>query len=371
MKPLKILPLLVFMLMFTCPGNGQPPVKIGVAGLSHSHVVPLLRNLERTDIQIVGIAESDRQLAQRYAERFGFDPALVYGSLEEMLEKTEPEGVITFTSIYDHLSVVEACAPRGIHVMVEKPLAVSVAHAEKISKLAETHNIMVLTNYETSWYPAIHEGRKMISDGQLGDLRKIIVYDGHTGPKEIRVNEEFLEWLTDPVLNGGGAVMDFGCYGADLITWILEGRKPVSVFADLKTYKPDVYPKVDDDATIILSYPDMEGVIHASWNWPFNRKDMHIYGTTGYLFQDDAENIRYRLNRQSPEQIKVVPAASIPYTDPFTWFADVIRGKVNVQSTDLASLEINMTVVEILEAAKESERTGKVIYLDKQAERIP
>lgn len=370
MEKREILPLLVLMLMFmsavVC--HGQPPVKIGVAGLSHSHVVPLLRNLERTDIQIVGIAESDRQLAQRYAERFGFDPALVYDSLEEMLDKTQPEGVITFTSIYDHLKVVETCAPRGIHVMVEKPLAVSADHAEQISKLAEKHQIMVLTNYETSWYPSIHKGREMIADGQLGDLRKIIVYDGHTGPKEIRVNDEFLEWLTDPVLNGGGAVMDFGCYGADLITWLLEGQKPESVFASLKTYKPGVYPKVDDDATIILSYPDMEGVIHASWNWPFNRKDMHIYGTTGYLFQDDAGNIRYRLERQTPEQSLKVPAASIPYTDPFTWFADVIRGKTNVSPADLASLEINMTVVEILDAAKESERTGKVIYLDKQAE---
>ena len=108
----------------------------------------------------------------------------------------------------------------------------------------------------------------MISEGALGELRKIIVYDGHKGPKEINVNSEFLEWLTDPVLNGGGAVIDFGCYGADLITWILKGEKPTSVYANLKQYKPDVYPKVDDDATIVLSYPSMEGVLHASWNWP-------------------------------------------------------------------------------------------------------
>lgn len=347
--------------MATC--FGQAPVKIGVAGLSHSHVVPLLRNLDRTDIQIVGIAESDRNLAERYAERFGFDLALVYSSLDEMLDATQPEGVITFTSIYDHLAVVEACAPRGIHVMVEKPLAVSVAHAEKMAGLAEKYNVMVLTNYETSWYPSVHLGKEMIEKGELGDIRKIIVYDGHTGPKEIMVNEEFLDWLTDPVLNGGGAVMDFGCYGADLITWILGGRKPESVYASLKQYKPDVYPKVDDDATIVLSYPDMEGVIHASWNWPFNRKDMHIYGTTGYVYQDNATTIRYRLERKSGEQVKEVPPGSIPYTDPFTWFADAIRGKVTVQPTDLASLEINKIVVEILEAAQESSETGKAVVL--------
>ncbi len=374
----KIISILLSIIVFTIIGTGQStvnpgqelefpgqePVKIGVAGLSHSHVVPLLRNLERTDIQIVGIAESDRDLAQRYAERFGFDMSLVYASLEEMLDAAQPEGVLTFTSIYDHLKVVETCAPRGIHVMVEKPLAVSVDHAEQISALADQHNIMVLTNYETSWYPSVHLGKKMILDGDLGTLKKIIVYDGHSGPKEIGVNQEFLDWLTDPVLNGGGAVMDFGCYGADLITWILEGEKPVSVYASLKQYKPDVYPRVDDDATIVLSYPEMEGVIHASWNWPFSRKDMHIYGSTGYVFQDDPETIRYRLDRKSEEVSKKIAAASIPYTDPFTWFSDVIRGKVHVQPTDLASLEINKIVVEILQAAKESNKTGEKVYLD-------
>jgi predicted dehydrogenase len=363
MKKIFLFVLSIVLLSAVC--YSQQPVKIGIAGLSHSHVLQLLRNMERTDIQIVGIAESDQNLAERYAERFGFDASLVYTSLEEMLDKAKPEGVVTFTSIYDHLKVVEACAPRGIHVMVEKPLAVSVAHAEEISRLAEKHNIMVLTNYETSWYPSIHEGKEMITDGKLGELRKIIVYDGHTGPKEIGVNEEFLDWLTDPVLNGGGAVIDFGCYGANLVTWMLEGRKPETVFASLKQYKPDIYPKVDDDATIILSYPDMECVIHASWNWPFNRKDMHIYGSTGYLFQDDAETIRYRLDRKLPEQSIQVAASTNSYTDPFTWFADVIRDKATVNPTDLASLEINKIVVEILEAAKESEKTGKTVFLNK------
>lgn len=344
--------------------NGQQAVRIGVAGLSHSHVVPLLRNMERNDIQIVGIAESDKNLTQRYAEQFGIDKKLLFESLDEMLDKTRPDGVITFTSIYDHLKVVEACAPRGIHVMVEKPLAVSTEHANKIAQLAKENKIMVLTNYETSWYPANQEVYQLVNEGKLGELRKIIVYDGHKGPKEIRVNEEFLDWLTDPVLDGGGAVIDFGCYGADLITWLLDGQKPVSVFAVLKQYKPDVYPKVDDDATIILSYPSMEGVIHASWNWPFSRKDMHVYGATGYLLQDDAVTIRYRLEEKSKELTKKVDPAILKYRDPFTYFAEAIKGNITVDPKDLASLDINMVVVEILEAAKESNKTGKKVFLD-------
>ena len=234
-----------------------------------------------------------------------------------------------------------------------------------MSKLAEKHGILLLTNFETTWYPSHYKGYEMIARGELGKLRKIIVYDGHKGPKEINVNSEFLEWLTDPVLNGGGAVTDFGCYGADLITWILKGEKPISVFAQLKQYKPGVYPKVDDDATIVLSYPDMEGVIHASWNWPFNRKDMHIYGETGYVFMDDAETIRYRLDEKSAESVKKLAPDDAPFNDPFAFFADAIKGETKVSSADLSSLEINMIVVEILEAAIKSSKTGKKVMLKK------
>jgi predicted dehydrogenase len=356
--------LLLFAAVILNSAAGQNPVRIGVAGLSHSHVRPLLRNLDREDIQIVGIAENNSELSHRYADQYGFDKDLLFKSLDEMLDQSRPEGIITFTSIYDHLKVVEACAPRGIHVMVEKPLAVNTDHANTMFELSEKYGIEILTNYETTWYPSIYEGYDMICQGELGELRKIIVYDGHKGPKEINVNSEFLDWLTDPVLNGGGAVTDFGCYGADLITWILKGEKPNAVFASLKQYKPDVYPRVDDDATIVLSYENLEGILHASWNWPFSRKDMHVYGSAGYVFIDDAINIRYRLNQKSKELEKKVPDSRAPFQDGFAFFAAVIRGDAEVGPTDLSSLEINMTVVEILEAAKESSKTGKQVMLN-------
>ena len=115
----------------------KKPVRIAIAGLSHDHVIPLLRNFKTQDFELVGIFESNKELAQRYAEEFKIDKNIIFNSLEEMLDKTKPDGVVTFTSIFDHLKVVEACAPRGIDVMVEKPLAVSNRHAEAMEKLVE------------------------------------------------------------------------------------------------------------------------------------------------------------------------------------------------------------------------------------------
>src|SRR5690606_20131872 len=141
-------------------------------------------------------------------------------------------------------AIVETCAPKGIHIMVEKPLAVSLEHAKKMEALAKKHQIHLLTNYETSWYPTNVKANELLKEGTIGALRKVIVRDGHKGPKKIGVSPEFLNFLTDPKLNGGGAIMDFGCYGANLMTWIQQGKRPNSVTAVTQQLQPENNPKV-------------------------------------------------------------------------------------------------------------------------------
>lgn len=359
---------LSFLLFFSPVFSQQAtpkPLKIGVVGLVHSHVHWILGRHERDDIEIAGIVEPNRDLAQRFAGQHGFSMDLVYDDLEAMLNEAKPEAVTAFNTIYGHLEVVKACAPRGIHVMVEKPLAVSLAHARQMEKLARQHNIHLLTNYETTWYGSNHKAYQMVhEENAIGSLRKIVVHDGHPGPKEIGVNKEFLEWLTDPKWNGGGALMDFGCYGANLITWLMQGERPTSVTAVTQQIKPDIYPKVEDEATIIVTYPQTQGVIQASWNWPVNRKDMEMYGQTGYINTVNATDMRMRLNEKDTEEPVKAQPRKAPYDDPFAYLAAVVRGRIKVKPTDLSALENNMIVMEILDAAKRSAESGKQVILE-------
>jgi predicted dehydrogenase len=163
------------------------------------------------------------------------------------------------------------------------------------------------------------------------------------------------------VLNGGGAIVDFGCYGADLITWLMDGQRPNSVFAVTQQIKPDVYPKVDDDATIVLTYPKAQGIIQASWNWPFNRKDMEIYGRTGSVMVPKNDLLRVRKAGEAQEQEQTPSPLTPPNTDPISYLAAVARGEI--KSSGLSSLEVNLTAMEILDAARESARTGRRIDL--------
>jgi predicted dehydrogenase len=349
---------------FAIAGIGQQakPLRIGIAGLTHDHVHGLLSRPHDGTIEIVGIAESNRELAERYLKRYNLPLTLLYSSLEEMLDKCKPEAVCAFNSIYEHLEVVKACAPRKINVMVEKPLAVSLSHAEQMQTLALKYGIQLLTNYETTWYGSNHKAFEMLDS--IGDIRKVVVHDGHQGPKEIGVSKEFLDWLTDPVKNGGGAVIDFGCYGANLLTWLMKGEKPLAVFAVTQQIKPDIYPKVDDEATIIVTYPKAQGIIQASWNWPFGRKDMEIYGQHGYMIAD-RNGLKIKTSPEKKEDYQAVSSSELSYHDPFAYLAAVVHGEITVKPTDLSSLQNNMIVVEILEAAKKSAKEGKMIYLKK------
>jgi predicted dehydrogenase len=358
---IRILPLLAGLMLgpLVCLGQNQnDPLRIAVIGVSHGHVGEVRAAAQRGEVKVVGIYEKDPEVraASSLARMY---PEVVFDDLEAMLDAVKPEAAMAYGSIYDHLSVVEACAPRGIHVMVEKPLAVSGEHARRMATLARRHGIHLLTNYETSWYPTNHRAREMVMNGDIGPVTRIEVYDGHRGPVEIGCGPEFLAWLTDPVLNGGGAVIDFGCYGANLATWLLGGQRPVSVSAVLKQLKPEVYPKVDDDATILVEYPGCTVQIMGSWCWPMDRKDMHIYGLGGYIYQDNRSKMRFMAGGKRDEAtLDPLPA---PGNNPFAYLTAVVRGRVAVAPDDLAALENNLTVVDILDAAKKSARTKKAV----------
>jgi predicted dehydrogenase len=356
---------LLFLALLSLPSMAQKPVRVAVAGLSHGHVGWIFNRKDKTDIQLVGIYETNPDLVKQFTERYKLDPKLFYSDLNKMLDETKPEAVSAFGAISDHVIVVRACAPRKINVMVEKPLATTFADAKEIQKLAAQNNIQVLTNYETSWYASNQYVNKLVEDGKLGDIRKVMVNDGHQGPQEIGVSKEFFAILTDPAKNGAGALVDFGCYGANLMTWLMKGERPVSITAVTHQNKPDIYKDVDDEASIILQYPKAQCIIQGSWNWSFARKDMEVYGNKGYAIAVNPTVVRQRLQDKSPEETIKLDPRPAPHTDPFSVLADVVQGRLKLDQNDLYGLPVNVTVVEILETAKESAKSGKTIFLKK------
>jgi predicted dehydrogenase len=365
MFALRCVPLLLVALVVNAQTPASP-LRVGVVGLVHGHVAGFFNTaLNRSDIQIVGIAEPERQLFDKYAQQHRLDPALYFPSLSEMIARAHPTAVVVYTNTFDHRKVVEECAAHGIHVMMEKPLAVSYRDALAMADAARSGKIHVIVNYETTWYASNKAAHDLLQQGALGDVRKVVVHDGHAGPKKINVQPEFFAWLTDPRLNGAGALFDFGCYGADLMTWLMKGEPPRTVTAVTQHLQPDIYPHVDDEANVILTYPNAVAILQASWNWPFDRKDMEVYGETGYAKTILRDRVEVRRQGEKQGQIQSPPALEPPYDDSLHYFAGVIDGQIP-DANNPSSLSTNLIVTEILVAARRSAEIGRTLDLPLQ-----
>ncbi|MBW6526426.1 Gfo/Idh/MocA family oxidoreductase [Sphingomonas sp. RHCKR7] len=350
---------------WAAPQRADRPVRVAIARLTHGHVAGLLGRRATGDVEIVGIYEPDRAVAARYVRDYHLDPTLVHDRLAPMLDQVRPEAVLAFGSVAEHRAVVEAAAPRRIHVMVEKPLSFDAAEAAAMAALARRHGIQLLTNYETSWYPSRTALSAALAAGSVGAIRKVVFRDGHYGPKEIGVQPEFLSWLVDPSANGGGAIVDFGCYGANLMTWLMQGKAPVSVTAVTQRLKSDpVYARVDDEATIVLTYPGATALLQASWNWPDHRKDIQLFGETGVLSTLDGKTLLLRRRGEPVDRSLATPAPT--FSDPFAFLAAVVRGRASVADTDPSSLANALVVARILDAARRSAATGRTVVLDQE-----
>lgn len=357
--------ILLCIVSFSLQG-GEKPLDIAVISLTHTHVHWIFNSEKRGDIRIVGVVEPDTALAGRYARQYNVPANKLFRSIPEMLAKVKPEAVAAFGTIADHVKVVEEFAPMGIHIMVEKPLAITAEEGRHMQALAAKHRVQLLVNYETTWYPTVHETRALLDQNKVGPMVQLIVRDGHKGPQRINISNEFFSWLTDPVLNGGGAITDFGCYGANIATWLLKGQRPKAVMAVTQQLQPSANPRVDDEATIILIYDSCKVTLQPSWNWPIGRKDMELYGRTGAIYADNKHDLRVRMSVGYDgfnEQTQSLPDRKHPYDDPFAFFQAVVRKTVKMDSFDLSSIENNILVMEILDAARQSAREGRMVHL--------
>lgn len=338
-------------------------LRLALAGVTHDHV-SILDALSPEDFEIVAAQDGNAAARAEAGARFRLPPERLFDNVETMLDTVKPDAVAAFGSIGAHRAVVLAAAARGIHAMVEKPLAIDAAEATEMAEAVRRAGIYLMVNYETTWYPSVAFAFDFVKSGQIGAVRKIVVRDGHGGPVESGCQPRFLDWLLDPAESGGGALVDFGCYGINLVSALLDGRRPLSITAAVRRFKPDIYERVEDDATILLDYGDFDAVIQPSWCWPFPRKDMEIHGDAGYILAPDADTVRFRRAGEERETVLRVPALPPGHHEPFAFLAGLVRGERSLAPYDLSGLDNNLIVSAVLDLAKASARQARTLALD-------
>ena len=253
--------------------------RIITLGLHHDHVWSNLEELAATGrAELVGAADADAELLAKYRDRFDGEATTSY---DELLSRDGLTAAYIFGSnkLSEDLTV-QACE-RGLHCLVEKPMAATLAGAERMLAAARANGVRLMINWPFTWWPQLRHGIYMAQAGELGQVWQVRYRAAHQGPVELGCSRQFCEWLYDAELNGAGALMDYCCYGAVLADVLLGRPESVTGLRVRTGLKPAL--SLEDNAILVLKYPHALATTEASWTQigHLTSYSTTIYGSTG------------------------------------------------------------------------------------------
>lgn len=235
------------------------PLQLAVVGLVHDHVWGLLDQFRAGGRTFpLAVVDPNIPLCDRARKDYGFATAVP--TIDGLFEH-RPDAVLCCTSNAETAAVVEACAARGVPVMVEKPLAANLGLAKRIAAAAARSGIAIMCNWPTAWDGRIQQAMRLADEGALGHIYTLRYRAAHSGPREIGCSPYFWSWLYDETQNGAGALMDYCCYGAALAAHVLGLPEAVTAVKG-RLVKTDI--PVEDNAIILMQYAGAFGIAEAS-----------------------------------------------------------------------------------------------------------
>ncbi len=263
--------------------------RIGVLGLTHDHVWGNVKELVALEnAELAGVSDPNEPLRVKAAEEFG---CAGWRTDAELLDEAAPDAVYVFGSNRDGTASAVEALGRGVHVLIEKPMAADLAGADAMLAAAKEGGARLMVNWPFAWEPQLQHALALAASGSIGRLWQVKYRAAHRGPKELGCSEYFCDWLYDARRNGAGALMDYCCYGAVLASVLL--GKPASVTGVAgRLCKDDI--DVEDNAILVMSYPRAMATAEASWSQVgyLTSYATAIYGDSGTLFVEPGDGGR-------------------------------------------------------------------------------
>ena len=328
--------------------------KIGVAGMVHDHVWSEFEHWKALpNVELVAAGDVNAPLRERAQSEFGV--ARTYDTWQEMVKREELDIVQAASENNAGADIVEACAAKGIHIICEKPMAATLAQANRMAKAAEGAGTLLLINWPTAWYASIQEWERRLLAGDIGEIFYIKYRSAHNGPREMGCSPYFSEWLYDAEKNGAGALMDYCCYAANMNARFL--GLPSQVTGMRGTFVKD-YPLPDDNAIILMKYPHAFGVAEACWTQtvPYAEGANPIaYGTGGSL-SVAGDKVLWQRPGHGLETI-TAPPTTAPRRNGPEYLLHCLETKSSIEG--FCTPKASRDAQEILEAGLRSADTGQ------------
>ena len=334
-------------------------LRVGVLGMAHDHLWTNLDDLlKREDATVVGAADMSPRLRAKFSEQTGCPDT--YEHWEELLDAQTPDAVYGFGATAGHAELVEMCAERGIHVMVEKPMAATLEQADRMLVASRRHDIRLMINWPTAWSRSIRTAYRLVQEGAIGRVWQVTWRGGHSGPDELGCSEEFCQFLFDKDLNGAGAFNDYGGYGSCLCLLFMGGSPTRGVGMAGRLTKHHV--PVDDNGAILMRYPQGMCRIEMTWSEAVSNVPAHdpvIYGTEGTLIAGRQVTLYTRTDKAGAVvDLDELPTNGLNATDHFLHSV-----RTGAEPQFQTSAQLSRAAQEIMEGGLRSAISGVEVSL--------
>jgi len=335
-------------------------LRIGVIGLSHDHVWDNLPfAIGHDELEVVAFADVDESLRSKARNLLQCES---YTDPQDLLDQAELDGVYLFGSNSESAFWGVEAINRGLPILIEKPLAARRDEADRLVAAAHNHQVPIVVNWPFAWWPQLQHGLRMAQDGAIGDIWQVKYRAAHAGPKELGCSDHFCKWLFDPELNGGGALIDYCCYGCLLARTIM--GMPSRVTGIVGRYQK-MGITVEDNAMVVMEYSRGMATAEGSWTQigKLTAYTTAFYGTTGTILVEPRHTGKLLLaDDRSPNGREIeVPESPVATQNSANQFVHCVRTGERPQP--LCDSDFALDVQHMLSAAQESASLGQSVSL--------
>ena len=256
------------------------PVRVALIGCGKITERLALPQLARcSGAEVAALVDITRPKAERVAAQFGISSCPIWTDWKSMLREAEVDAVAVNLPNALHAEVTIAALRAGKHVLVEKPIALTLAEADAMVEASRSHKRLLMVEQTQRFDPAHEVAHELLRGGSLGAVTQLRGRIGHAGPEYWAGSQA--SWLIDPRQSGGGALVDVGIHIVDLLRW-LSGREVRRICCQAKTLQKRV--PVEDNASVLLEFTDGTlGSFEVSWTTRPYEVATCFYGERGTL----------------------------------------------------------------------------------------
>lgn len=341
--------------------NETRKLKIGVIGAgwfaSRRHIPAIVTS---KDAELVALCRRNTEQLAKMAQHFGIQNT--FTDYREMIDKIEMDGVIISTPHALHYEQAKYCLNKGLHVLIEKPMAIIAAEARDLVATAEEKKRIIVVGLNPPYWAYCHFLKNLIESGRLGVIEAVSInWVGDVGhvfgtipmPDSLPGVVPPTLFRADPKLGGGGHLVDTGSHLVSEILWTT-GLKATEVTASMDNTDTDmrctVGIRLENDVLCSISMVGDSKI----------RRRIHsvYFGSKSTVFVD---GLPFKVTVLEPDKAPVVTAEDeMPkVVEPVDNFIDAIMGKAE----PLASSVDGLRVVEVIEGAYRAAKMGQAITL--------